>query len=395
MAFATTALDLYLNRTPCLSIGDAKLDSLLRGGFPCQGITEVSGEAGAGKTQFCLTLCLQCHLEKTYGGLHGNAVYLSCGEGLFPQRRLEELALQLSHKYLALSPHNPYYDKDKFMDDVYIQEFHTLERVLEVLADDVPKMCNKRNTKLVIVDSIAGIARTEFKQDSKGSNISSTSNSSSISTKRNFSESQQIRLHTLHQIALRLKWIADTFSVCVIVVNQVSASGFREQNEAAWSGLHMDIADSYSGFSDGIIFYPKTFSVTPSLGLFWSNMVNTRILLERDSTNIRHTSMEPAIEGDKENDQDGNASVVSGTNNNRPPSTNAAAPAPAPVSGVHQISPTIAMGVSDTAISGLNESQASKIQGMKSKRTFHVVFSAKVPSASCPYEIAADGVHGL
>jgi RecA/RadA recombinase len=385
MAFAISAHDLLLKRRPMLSIGDAKLDSLLRGGFPCQGITEVSGEAGAGKTQFCLTLCLQCHVEEAYGGLHGNAVYLSCGEGLFPQRRLEELALQLSNKYLALSPQNPYYEKEKFMDDVFIQEFHTLESVLEVLTNDVPKMCNKKNTKLVIVDSIAGIARTEFKQDS-----SMNSSSTNTNMKRSFSESQQIRLNTLHQIALRLKWVADTFSVCVIVVNQVSASGFREQNQAVWSGIDMDIAPSYSGFKDGTIFYPKTFSVTPSLGLFWSNMINTRILLERDSTNIRHTSIETMII-EKENDHDGNGSVVSDSTYKCPPSTHAVAPVPG--SGVHQISPIL--GVTGNAINRHNEVQASKIQVMKSKRTFHIVFSARVPSASCPYEIAADGVHGL
>ena len=34
-------------------------DKALNGGIPLQGITEISGEAGSGKTQFCLMLALQ------------------------------------------------------------------------------------------------------------------------------------------------------------------------------------------------------------------------------------------------------------------------------------------------------------------------------------------------
>jgi RecA/RadA recombinase len=34
-------------------------DKALRGGIPLQGITEISGEAGSGKSQICLMLALQ------------------------------------------------------------------------------------------------------------------------------------------------------------------------------------------------------------------------------------------------------------------------------------------------------------------------------------------------
>jgi hypothetical protein len=52
----------------------------------------LSGEAGCGKTQLCLTLALQVQLDLQHGGRDGAAAYLSCGEGTFPIRRLSQMA---------------------------------------------------------------------------------------------------------------------------------------------------------------------------------------------------------------------------------------------------------------------------------------------------------------
>lgn len=45
------------------------IDSITRGGLPVNGITEIYGESGVGKTQFCLQLCLMVQLPKNVGGL--------------------------------------------------------------------------------------------------------------------------------------------------------------------------------------------------------------------------------------------------------------------------------------------------------------------------------------
>lgn len=42
-----------------LSMGSKQIDDLFNGGLPLRGIIEVTGEAGAGKSQFCLQACLQ------------------------------------------------------------------------------------------------------------------------------------------------------------------------------------------------------------------------------------------------------------------------------------------------------------------------------------------------
>jgi RecA/RadA recombinase len=76
-------------RNPILSLGCDHLDDLLRGGLR-KGITELAGEAGAGKTQICLQLLLQVQLPVAEGGLEGGAFLLST-EGDPPIQRLDQM----------------------------------------------------------------------------------------------------------------------------------------------------------------------------------------------------------------------------------------------------------------------------------------------------------------
>jgi RecA/RadA recombinase len=108
-----------------LSFGCQLIDKCTRGGLPLQGINEIVGEAGVGKTQFALTLSLQCHLEKSMSGLGGSTAYISCGEGTFPVRRLE----QLSHSFEKRSG----ISYREFMDSVHIEQCHNADDVLETL----------------------------------------------------------------------------------------------------------------------------------------------------------------------------------------------------------------------------------------------------------------------
>jgi DNA-repair protein XRCC3 len=61
----------YRERCGRLSFGCGALDSALGGGVPMRGLTEIAGEAGAGKTQLCLQLALYAVLSKEHGGLGG------------------------------------------------------------------------------------------------------------------------------------------------------------------------------------------------------------------------------------------------------------------------------------------------------------------------------------
>ena len=84
----TSALELWKQRAPKLSTGCHRIDAHLNGGLTNNGIIEVAGEAGSGKTQFCMQLCfqvrglrscisrldglcLQVQLPERLGGLNG------------------------------------------------------------------------------------------------------------------------------------------------------------------------------------------------------------------------------------------------------------------------------------------------------------------------------------
>ncbi|OON15058.1 hypothetical protein X801_09149, partial [Opisthorchis viverrini] len=73
----------------CLSF-----DEMLGGGFPTGRLTELCGEPGVGKTQFCIQTCLTVQLPRWFGGLEGEAVFID-SEGNFVPRRAKQMAESL------------------------------------------------------------------------------------------------------------------------------------------------------------------------------------------------------------------------------------------------------------------------------------------------------------
>jgi len=69
----------------------AALDLALKGGVPTGSISELVGPAGAGKTQFCLTLAVAAAAPKSVGGLDGGVVFIDT-EQKFSGVRLAEIA---------------------------------------------------------------------------------------------------------------------------------------------------------------------------------------------------------------------------------------------------------------------------------------------------------------
>ncbi|MEQ2159120.1 hypothetical protein GOODEAATRI_019288 [Goodea atripinnis] len=61
-----------------LGTGCPVLDQLLRGGLPVGGVTELSGESGAGKTQLGLQLCLSVQYPVEHRGLSSVAALFRC-----------------------------------------------------------------------------------------------------------------------------------------------------------------------------------------------------------------------------------------------------------------------------------------------------------------------------
>lgn len=145
-----SAFDLLLNQRQKLSFGCPKIDEVIGKLDPDSGITELSGEAGSGKTQICLVLSLQCQLPLSSGGIAGCCAYLSCGEGDFPIRRLSQLA----SSFEARSG----FTQTTLLGNIFINQCYSPEDVQNTLSKKLPEMCTSSNVKLLIVDSLAGIS---------------------------------------------------------------------------------------------------------------------------------------------------------------------------------------------------------------------------------------------
>ncbi|XP_033736018.1 DNA repair protein RAD51 homolog 2-like isoform X2 [Pecten maximus] len=221
------------------------LDNVLHGGIPTGTITEISGPAGCGKTQFCLMLTVQCTLPLELGGLAGNVLYIDT-ESAFSAERLVEIA-QAKHPDLFVG--------DKLVEltsQVFVDTQQTCASLMERLQTIEEEIIQKR-VKLVIVDSMASLVRKEY----------STSLGRNLTDRTNF----------LSQQAALLKYIAETFSIPVVVTNQITTR-YDRQDDVSRPAVQLDGETGY---------------VTTALGNTWSHSVNTRLILQY------HTDLERQI----------------------------------------------------------------------------------------------------
>ncbi|XP_073348726.1 DNA repair protein XRCC3 isoform X3 [Pagrus major] len=142
-----------------LSVGCPVLDELLRGGLPVGGVTELSGESGAGKTQLALQLCLSVQYPTQHGGLNSGAVYI-CTEDVFPSSRLQQLISDQSCLRSDIPP--TLISRLQFSDHVYIEHTADLESLQVCLSRRVPLLLARGAVRLLVVDSVAALFRCEF-----------------------------------------------------------------------------------------------------------------------------------------------------------------------------------------------------------------------------------------
>ncbi|XP_035006959.2 DNA repair protein XRCC3 isoform X3 [Hippoglossus stenolepis] len=145
-----------------LTVGCPVLDELLRGGLPVGGVTELSGESGAGKTQLALQLCLCVQYPTQHGGLDAGAVYI-CTEDPFPVRRLQQLIREQSCLRSDVPP--SLISSLQFSDHIYIEHTADLDSLQVCLSRRVPLLLARGLVRLVVVDSVAALFRSEFQAD--------------------------------------------------------------------------------------------------------------------------------------------------------------------------------------------------------------------------------------
>ncbi|XP_038161270.1 DNA repair protein XRCC3 [Cyprinodon tularosa] len=234
-----TALQLQRGECPRLesglrlSTGCPVLNQLLRGGLPVGGVTELSGESGAGKTQLGLQLCLSVQYPVEHGGLGAGALYI-CTEDQFPIKRLQQLISEQSVLRSDVPP--SLISSLRFSDNVYIEHTADLDSLQVCLSRRAPLLLAQGRVRLIVVDSVAALFRCEFQADDWLERNKQLLCFSSM-------------LHKLSQ----------DFTTPVLCINQVT--------------------DLFNQSGSGLS--APSSSVSPALGLAWANQVLVRLMMRR------------------------------------------------------------------------------------------------------------------
>ena len=185
-----SATDIYKRRQEIgkISTGTDCLDLLLDGGVESQALTEVYGEFGCGKTQFCHTMCVQVQKPKEEGGLGGGALYIDT-ENTFRPERIVSIA-----KAQGMDP-------EKVLDNIIVARAYNSAHQILILEESGP-VIKESNIKLLIVDSAVGLFRAEY-------------------LGRGTLAARQQKLNHFVHLLVR---IAETYNCAALATNQVMAA---------------------------------------------------------------------------------------------------------------------------------------------------------------------------
>ncbi|KAK7535661.1 P-loop containing nucleoside triphosphate hydrolase protein [Phyllosticta paracitricarpa] len=287
-----------------ISTLDEGLDSELGGGIPAGYLAEITGESGAGKTQFLLTLLLSVQLAPPRG-LSKSAVYIST-EAALATNRLHQLLQE--HPLLSSLPKS----SRPSLQRVLSIQTPDLESQDHILRYQLPIAITRHNVGLIVIDSIAANYRAEFERPE----------GTSHGQQRTSGLAMAQRSAQLVQLGSLLRKMARTNNVAIVVANQV-ADRFTPPSAAAASAATCASASTsrtpswnnsqrtetppppplihpaatpnealtltpdpltldhqqrwFTGWGD--MRAPSHALKTPSLGLVWSNQIAARIAL--------------------------------------------------------------------------------------------------------------------
>ncbi len=183
----STASDVYERRKSlgAIKTGAASLDEILGGGVETGGITEVYGKFASGKTQLGFQLSVNVQLPHDQGGLEGAVLFIDT-EGTFRPDRIEGIA-----KSAGLDP-------KKVLDNIFVVRATTSDQQV-LTAERADKLIKENNIKLIVVDSLMSVFRSEYM--GRGA----------------LAERQQKLNAHIH----KLQSLADTHHLVVYITNQV------------------------------------------------------------------------------------------------------------------------------------------------------------------------------
>jgi meiotic recombination protein DMC1 len=171
-----------------ISTGSKEFDKLLGGGIQSMSITEAFGEFRTGKTQLGHTMSVTCQLPVEMGGANGKAAYIDT-EGTFRPERIYAIAERFG------------LDPEITISNIMYARAYNSEHQLALLNELCIRLCDDRQYRLVVIDSIMALFRTDF------------------AGRGELNERQQ----KLGQMLAKLTRIAEEFNVAVYLTNQMTA----------------------------------------------------------------------------------------------------------------------------------------------------------------------------
>eukprot|EP00752_Nemacystus_decipiens_P003322 g3073.t2 len=219
------------------------IDDALQGGLPTGMITELVGPAGIGKTQTCLVMAAQ----------------------FSPDRLVEIASARLPEHYGEFSPGG----LERLLNQVTVYTIDGSSALLEQL-ESLQTRIIEGNVRLIILDSIAALARREFAR-----------------------EETITRQELLTRQAAVLKSLAYTFSAVVVVTNQVttsfsSASGLQGGRHNIASHKNSSSRAGNPAFETEVSGGRGESYIIPALGNTWHHCVSNRLILEQHETHREH-----------------------------------------------------------------------------------------------------------
>ena len=185
-----SASDIYKRRQEIgkITTGTECLDTLFDGGVETQALTEVYGEFGCGKTQFCHTLCVMVQKSREEGGLGGGVLYID-SENTFRPERIVSIA-----KANGMDP-------QRILDNIVVARAYSSSHQVLIL-EEAGAIIRESNIKLLVADSAVGLFRSEYL--GRGT----------------LSERQQRLNHFVHLLVR----IAEAYNCAAVATNQVMSS---------------------------------------------------------------------------------------------------------------------------------------------------------------------------
>ncbi|KAG2449106.1 hypothetical protein HYH02_005854 [Chlamydomonas schloesseri] len=260
----STAYDVFSQQAtaeapPPLRTGLPTLDSALRLGVPLGSITELVGPGGVGKSQLSHMLTAGVALPTALGGQGAGVVYIDTERKFSAQRLQEMVNARVAQAAASAGPQGAYAlqaqaVQGEVLRRVAISTPGSTEQLLQSV-ENLQHMVLQYKARLVVVDSIAALARTEY--GNPGGSAAGGGGSGLVGS---IMDRQQV----LGRIAASLKALAESLRIPVIVTNQVTtrigggAGGGPGPPGAGGSG-----------------------TLTAALGAKWAHCVNLRLVLQR------------------------------------------------------------------------------------------------------------------